>query len=304
MYIGVPFGAILVVILAVILTVAFFSKSSKRGLAIAIGLIFVFAVLLWGSYARVASVESSDSSSWSQYPRLTEATDSEIVKFRSISNEEMWDQLTKEKIVLDVEKSLNEDSKDKKPKQITVEVPKRPEWVDQEPKKFGSVYRAVVSSDPFSTIEECHEQLEQKVMEVVVDRVMEISDIDQPIAASSLGIGLDYVFREICTKSFIETRASELFDAKKVYVQLEFTQKVDDHLKEKAKSYLRDQKEQLRNQRLQGIALIALLVVSLLAAIYTALKFDTWTRGYYTKQLVAGTIVLMLLLASIVTLVS
>ena len=96
-----------------------------------------------------------------------------------------------------------------------------------------------------------------------------------------MGIGLDYIMSEICREEYTETVSSSVGDMKRVHVLMEFDSAIDNHLRAAWQRYE-------RLDRLSSVGGIAGLVLAGLATVFGLLKFDTWTRGYYTKRLLIG----------------
>jgi hypothetical protein len=173
----------------------------------------------------------------------------------------------------------------------------RPEWVDEPPKRVGGIHRSVVVSDPFTTVDECFEQLEQLFPVEVVRRLADLVPRDQRshVESASLeasGVTLDYIMREICREQFTETTEHDFGAMKKVYVLMEFTPAIESHLLDSWQTYL-------RRYRLTAVAQIAGGVLATLAFLYGLLQIDTWTRGYYTRWLLWGVPAVILALIAI-----
>ena len=101
------------------------------------------------------------------------------------------------------------------------------------------------------------------------------------IDALSLGIGPDYILREICRDAFTGTVDSSVGEMKKVHLLLEFDANIDNYLVD---AWLRHE----RQIRFASVGKVAALSLTGLAAIYGLLRFDTWSKGYYSKQLLVG----------------
>jgi len=197
---------------------------------------------------------------------------------QEISTEEMWNRLTEARIPLDGETASEADAE-------TVKAP-RPDWFEKPPARVGDVYRVVVFSEPFTTVDECYAQLEQRFPVEVQRRLEKLVPASQrpfvgPQAVDDMGITLDYIMREICQKEFTETLDSSVGNMKRVHVLMEFTPDVEDHLRRSWQSLL-------RQDGLVVVAKFAALVLAALASIYGLLQIDTLTRGYYSKRLLVG----------------
>jgi len=164
----------------------------------------------------------------------------------------------------------------------------RPDWVDKPPKLVGNTRRFVVSTDPYSTVEECYANLRQKMRDVVHARIMEkaaetnggrsvyVPELEQ------LGLGIDYILSELCPEDdYIETVNHTFGKMLKAHALLEFTPQQDELLVDRWRSYA-------RSASVGAVAGVSTLIVAGLSLVYGLLKVDTWTRGYYTKRLFLG----------------
>ncbi len=211
------------------------------------------------------------------------------------SLEELWDKLTKSRINLDGDaEEPVADQTDEKVKEAMGETfgldnngKLPPKWVITPPKQVGTVYRVSVTSDPWATEEECRQQLVENVLPQAVAKRIEYlapSKVRRKVSVPdplSLGIGPDYILSEICRDEFTGTVDSSDGEMKKVHVLLEFDDNIDTYLVD---AWLRHE----RNIRLGSFGKIAALSLTGLAAVYGLLRFDTWSRGYYSKQLLVG----------------
>ena len=194
------------------------------------------------------------------------------------STEDMWDRLTEARIPLDEKDSDDDPSEPEKPA--------RPDWVDNAPSRVGDIYRTVVVSDPFTTVDECFAQLEQSIPDEVRRHLANIIPPQQKQLVKShlldeMGVTLDYVMRQICQQEFTESYESSVGDMKRVHVLMEFSPEVEEHLRGRWQSLVRD-------DGLMVVVKIATLVLAVLASVYGLLQLDTWTRGYYTNRLLLG----------------
>ncbi len=220
----------------------------------------------------------------------------------------LWDKLTKSKINLDDETDPNpivdpEDEAVKHAVGKTFGLDEQgklpPQWVISPPKAVGQVYRQSVASDPFVSVEECRLQLaSEQLPQTVGQRIRQLASaqvghrvtIADPL---SVGIGLDYIFREICRDEFTTTVDSSVGEMKKTHVLLEFNPSVDRYL---ADAWLRSE----RHTRLAHFGKIAGLSLTGLAVAYGLLRFDTWSRGYYSKQLLVGSVLAIIAVAVVI----
>ena len=208
----------------------------------------------------------------------TEKSRSVHLSGASAANAQLWDRLTAARINLD-------DEPETKPSGEAV-AEDRPAWVDKPPKRVGEVYRAVVASDPFSTADECFEQLEKRFPTEVQKRLAKlVSTAERSLVGSmsleSMGVSLDYIMREICREQYTEVLESSVGAMRRVYVLMEFTPAIESHL-------IESWQNGRRRGRLVSVAQVAGCVLASLALLYGTLQFDTWTRGYYTRRLLWG----------------
>lgn len=216
----------------------------------------------------------------------------------------LWDQITKSRIKLDADDSAPlADPKDEVAKEaikksfgLDEQGQLPPSWVIHPPKRVGKVLRESVTSDPFVTQAECRRQLEEEQLpQVVARQISHLASarlghavkIDDPL---SVGVGLDYIFREICRDEFTTTIETSVGEMKKVHVLVEFNPTVDQYLLD---SWLRQE----RHQRLASFAKLFAMSITGLAAVYGLLRFDTWSKGYYSKQLLVGGVLAIIAVA-------
>lgn len=164
---------------------------------------------------------------------------------------------------------------------------RKPDWVLSPPKQIGNVRRIVLASDPFATEDECRRELDEKMQKIVIDRAIELSHAsflgnrfgDPDL--HNLGLGEDYIRRELCTDEFIDVIDTSVGEMKKSYVLLEFNEAQDALLVDRARAHA-------RREGLVDTTLLAGFLLGGVATLFGLLKIDTWTRGYYTKRLFLG----------------
>ncbi len=248
------------------------------GLMLLMGLVlFIVLVSFVGLFYWVSKdqVHKADRTS---HPPLVQLPVEDNVSEPVVTNEELWNRLTASRINLDEEQEI-EPPAQPKPKA-------RPDWVDKPPKRVGDVYRAVVASDPFSTVDECFDQLEHRFPGEVQKRLTKLVPSDQRSLIGSetldgMGVTLDYIMREICREQCTEIVESSVGEMKQVYVLMEFTPAVESHLEQSWQTYQ-------RRFRLVTVGKIAGIVLATLAFVFGLLQIDTWSRVYFTRQLLWG----------------
>jgi hypothetical protein len=162
----------------------------------------------------------------------------------------------------------------------------RPHWIDAPPKQIGNVRKFVVVSDPYLTAEESRRDADQKMQNLTLNRAGELSGAslarrNGAAALADLGLGGDYVRRELCTDEFIDVIDTSVGEMRKTYSLLEFNEAQDALLIDRARSYA-------RQEGLFDVMLIGGGLLASIATLFGLLKVDTWTRGYYTKRLFLG----------------
>ena len=186
--------------------------------------------------------------------------------------------------------------------------PARLAWIDEPPKNIGNVRRQVIVAGDFVTLEECNREADRQLYLVTLDHLKELcgdEDLDRirefdaaaksdrygrtepspaEIAASTLnrmGIGIDFIRREIAKKEYVETVERSVGPMKKLHVQVEFSPSIDLELRQRWD-------EVRRQDRFAVVGAGAGSVLGLLGLVFGLLKVDTWTKGYYTKRLFFG----------------
>lgn len=277
------------------------STRCRRGLkfpvlfAILMGVVFVGFPSIWIGTTQSAFVERVPGEVVAEVPLGTPAATSTSQPTSDPTLEALWDKLTKSRINLGGEESEPAgDSTDEVAKDAVKDtfglddkgnLP--PQWVTTPPKRVGQVLRESVTSDPFVSEGECRRQLEQEQLPHSVARHIgylasakagHAVTIDNPL---SVGIGLDFILREICRDEFTATVDTSVGEMKKVHVLLEYDPAIDEQLLE---AWLRRE----RQSRFASVSKVAALSLTGLAAIYGLLRFDTWSKGYYSRQLLVG----------------
>ncbi|HEX6962462.1 MAG TPA: hypothetical protein VF175_11380, partial [Lacipirellula sp.] len=163
----------------------------------------------------------------------------------------------------------------------------RPAWIDDAPQRVGNAERIAVTTDPFTTAEECRFQLQEKVVAVVETRLAELAtqaNSGSQVHAAKLewlGVEPEHL-AEFCPQGeYEETITTSVGPMKRLHTLVEFTPPQEQFLLDRWLRYA-------RMQNLELVAGISSLAVAGLALVYGLLKVDTWTRGYYTKRLFLG----------------
>ncbi|MEX2308324.1 MAG: hypothetical protein WD738_12055 [Pirellulales bacterium] len=160
--------------------------------------------------------------------------------------------------------------------------PSRPAWVDETPKRVGNTHRDVIVTDEYATIEECYEATDISLLAKTNARIEKLTNDNWSFgSAHNLGIGLDYIRREIATDEYVETVERSFGPMKKMYTLIEFSPAVDRELKVRWDAHR-------RQERFAMVGKGAGSVLALVALVWGLLRIDTVTKGYYTKRLFLG----------------
>jgi len=179
----------------------------------------------------------------------------------------------------------------------------RPAWVDEPPKNIGNVRRQVIVAGDFVTVDECNREMDRQLYLATFQRLVEltgesdrnllssVSDRDglakinpaylAAIYLNRMGIGIDFIRREIAKKEYVATVDRSVGPMKQLYVQVEFSSSIDNELR-------RRWDEVRRQDRFAVVGVGASSVLGLMGLMFGLLKVDTWTKGYYTKRLFFG----------------
>lgn len=172
--------------------------------------------------------------------------------------------------------------------------PNRPAWLEMAPSYEGDMLKMAVRAGPYQTIRRCEPDLEREVTAAVAEF---INDHLQTPTASRL---IHYSLKDLRKRKVVREQFSEQLETSsvglmsQVHALLVFDQDFRDELDErwgalKAKS------------RLAQTGLGVGVVLILLGTLFSFLKLDTATKGYYTGRLQFGaaTMILLLVAASV-----
>jgi hypothetical protein len=178
---------------------------------------------------------------------------------------------------------------------------KRPAWVDDPPKRVGHVWREVIETDQYATADECYRAADIYLQLATYDHLARLvglrnhADGTRPNPMhhfnladgfpdgrlghlASMGIGIEYIRREIAKDEYLETSERSFGQMKKLYTLIEFPSGVDNELRARWDTYR-------RQERFAVVGAGAASVLGLLGISWGLLRFDTFTKGYYTKRL-------------------
>ena len=173
----------------------------------------------------------------------------------------------------------------------------RPAWVDEMPKKVGNTQRSVVVAGEYATIEECYDKSDELLNQATINYINQFAGgragfdkrllgpedviIKQSSVLDRMGVGIDYIRREIAKDEYVETVERSFGPMKKLHTLIEFSPSVDQDLRRRWDEYR-------RQERFAVVGAGAGSVLGLIGLAFGLLKVDTWTKGYYTKRLFLG----------------
>lgn len=160
----------------------------------------------------------------------------------------------------------------------------RPDWMDAPMGRDGDVYRTIATAGPYSTAAECHEKLPEALQDAVrsyVERRWGAA------AGRRVQLPLSYIHGRIVRGEWLEQAEFSFGPMYNLHERLEFDALV-------AKEIERRYREAEVVSRVSYAGLAAALALSLIGVVFSYLKLDTLTRGYYTGRLrvAAGAVIL------------
>ncbi len=190
----------------------------------------------------------------------------------------------------------------------------KPDWVTSPPERVGSSFNRVIRSDPFATVEECHRHLDQLMVVATavflrdflgteeytpyfdnIDRLSSRYRRSKP-RLERIGVTSGFIRRAICKKEFVETDVHDFGEMKTVYVLMEFDADAQADLR-------RRWNDSKLEDRLVVVGVGSSAVLLLLSTVFGLFKLDTATKGYYTKRLIFGALLVTMAVGSIVLVV-
>jgi hypothetical protein len=190
----------------------------------------------------------------------------------------------------------------------------KPSWAEEPPKRVGNVQREVIVTEDYATLAECYKVTDICLLLTTYNHLMRltgqshVSETTLPNVTlhhsfvladgevilngditydsrlnylAKLGIGIDFIRNEIAKDEYVETVERSVGPMKKLYTLVEFSPLADRQL-------LQRWEMNERYKRFTFVGMGAGSVLCLLGGVFALLKFDTWTKGYYTKRLFIG----------------
>jgi hypothetical protein len=190
-----------------------------------------------------------------------------------------------------------------------------PAWIHSPSKRVGNTRREVVESGEYSTVDECYKAADIYLLLATYNHLIQltgdtarVSDSSRPALTfddvsvwadgkiimangflqddrlqrlSRVGVGVDFIRREIAKEEYVATTERSFGPMKNLYTLVEFTPSVDADL-------IRRWNDNQREQRFAVVGVGAGSVLGAIGMLFGLLKVDTWTKGYYTKRLFLG----------------
>lgn len=183
----------------------------------------------------------------------------------------------------------DEPAEDESPR--LVEKAGRPAWIAAPRVRSQEVDTEVVTAGPYSTRGECDRALDEAMLLATRDYVDDY--LDQPAAAERIGVNLDFVRRHALADTHNEEIVVSIGPMRQGHALLEFDEEFRQEIRHRWQ-------QALVTLRLGMIGLISVGVVGLLGLVYGLLRYDTSTRGYYSRRLqyagaTAGVVIVALL---------
>jgi hypothetical protein len=177
----------------------------------------------------------------------------------------------------------------------------RPSWVDQPPARDSQSYPVVSVTDPFASKHEADRQVSQQIVIAASEVVSDLVGHYGPHHSDLLGmdqntqyqLAMDHLWGMNLTPGMLRNKVwrdeyVEHLDLSlpsgpmlRVHTLLVFDQDVQSELQERWR-------QRQAQKRLHFLGMGAGGVLGILALAWSMLKFDTLTKGYYTKWLVIG----------------
>ena len=187
--------------------------------------------------------------------------------------------------------------------ELTPPAKPKPDWVTSPPKRIRGSFQRVIESGPFTTVDECDRRLNELMTMATAEYmddlygtdefarefnspIMNLSENNPPhrvvrARLSRLSITPGYIRDHICKDNYVDTVQRSVGPMKQVYVLMEFDEEVKNNLH-------RRWKDRQLEGRLAVVGVGSSAVLLLLGTVFGFFKLDTATKGYYTKRLIFG----------------
>lgn len=161
----------------------------------------------------------------------------------------------------------------------------RPDWLDRESRFMEDSQSMVLTAGPYASLPEVRQELERQLAEVTMERLRQRSDApkSQNATFDDLQMPMSELLPLVVRAQFTETSTSPTFfgDMKTTHLLVKFEPETESKL-------LHAWTEHSRRQGIKFVAETAGGTLGVLALVAGLFRFDTWTRGFYTKRLFLG----------------
>ncbi len=174
-----------------------------------------------------------------------------------------------------------------------------PSWINNPPKRVGEIWREVVVTDEYATIEECYRAADIQLQLATYKHLAQLvglpnysdGDLHQLLDGrvtdeqltwlADMRIGIDYIRSQIARDEYAATTERSVGPMMKLYTLIEFTPAIDRELRQHWEVHE-------RRDRFIMLGAGASSILALMVCVFGLLKIDTWTKGYYSKRLFLG----------------
>jgi hypothetical protein len=180
----------------------------------------------------------------------------------------------------------------------------RPAWVDRDPLQVGDAYQVSVSSGPQEKMGECPPALDEQLNKAVaayIDEYFGSKAAGQYRVSDLIQYDLGYIKKHLVKRgsTFEEKLQMSFGPMYQMHALLEFGPAFRKELDGRRGDLERHAREVAIAFRLRGLALGFGAVLCLLAVLFSYLRLDAASRGYYTGRLqfLAATAILIVMVA-------
>ena len=273
---------LIVAVVAVFVAVLVYALKNPRVLlavAGAIGVVLLLFFLLAVGWYSTASFESSRVAG-EQHPATEERRDAIAERRAKVAAAPRTDLV---EFAETAEQPADEDAFAEDPQPSTD--PKRPAWVDTQPGLVDGVYRQVVTAGPHKTLEDCQQELDEKLQEAVEEQTARMFGPQPPVSLAPAEIRRSVVKQQ--WQETVVSRTPAVGSMIQLHVLLGFDRQANALIEE-----ARNQAIVTQRMWWSGIGLGAVLL--LLSVAYTYLKADLAAGGAYRWRLRLAAAVMIL----------
>lgn len=188
----------------------------------------------------------------------------------------------------------------------------KPDWLVNPHKFLGGEMRRIIEVGPYKTLEECRVNLDQSIDRATLDfldallgtnsenmRAWGTIPARKPFTNrlyDQLGINKQYVLRNICKDEYVRRiESTSVGPMLGVTVLLELDDQTQSDLRDRWKrSQLEEQERRKQSEvreRFAAVGAVSVFVLALVGVVWGFFTMDTATKGFYTKRLILGAVV-------------